>query len=75
VQAIRPFFSAAGSRENTGAPWLPEDRVLIEPHMEAARTRVGEATWHEEREKGRSMTLGQAVGHALEGVGDHEAQD
>jgi len=44
--------------------------VLIEPHIDAARARLDEAAWRKEWEKGRSMTLDQAVGHALEGVKD-----
>jgi hypothetical protein len=69
-KAARLWGAAPGSREDPGAPWLPEDRELIEPHIDAARTRLEEATWREEWEKGRSMTLDQAVGYALEGGGD-----
>ncbi len=38
---------------------------MIEPHIDAARTRLEEAVWQEERGKGRSMTLDQAVEYAL----------
>ena len=69
-KAARLWGAAAGSREDPCAPWLPEDRELIEPHIDAARTRLEEATWREEWEKGRSMNLDQAVGYALEGGGD-----
>jgi hypothetical protein len=56
----------AGYREATGAPWLLEERAIIEPRIDAARSRLEEAVWQEEWEKGRSMTLDQAVGYALE---------
>jgi hypothetical protein len=43
---------------------------MIEPHIDAARTRLDEATWQEEWEEGRSMTLDQAVDYVLESVDD-----
>jgi hypothetical protein len=66
----RAVGAAAGSREAIGAPWIPDERAMIEPHIEAARTRLDEAIWREEWEKGRSMTLDQAVGYALQGSGE-----
>jgi hypothetical protein len=39
---------------------------MIEAYIDAARTRLEEATWRKEWEKGRSMTLDQAVDYALE---------
>ena len=69
-RAARIWGAAAGFREDTGAPWIPEERVMIEPRIEAAHNRLNEATWHEAWEKGRSMTLDQAVSYALEGVRD-----
>jgi predicted ATPase/class 3 adenylate cyclase len=68
--AARLWGVAAASREVTDIPWMPEERAMIEPHIDAARTRLDEATWQEEWEKGRSMPLDQAVSHVLEGVGD-----
>ena len=69
-RAARIWGAAAGYREATGAPWVPEERELIEPHLEAARTRLDRAAWEEEWERGKSMTLDQTVGYALESVGD-----
>jgi hypothetical protein len=43
---------------------------MIEAHVDAARSRLEEAAWQEEWKKGRSMTLDQAVGYALEDVRD-----
>jgi ATP/maltotriose-dependent transcriptional regulator MalT len=69
-RAARLWGAAAGFREAIGAPWIPDERAMIEPHIEAARTRLDEAIWREEWEKGRSMTLDQAVGYALQGSGE-----
>jgi len=38
----------------------------MEPRIDAARSPLEEAVWQEEWEKGRSMTLDQAVGYALD---------
>jgi predicted ATPase/class 3 adenylate cyclase len=65
-RAARLWGGVAGYREATGAPWLLEERAIIEPRIDAARSRLEEAVWQEEWEKGRSMTLDQAVGYALE---------
>jgi predicted ATPase/class 3 adenylate cyclase len=70
-RAARLWGAAVGSREATGIPWLPEERAMIEPHTDAARARLDGLSWQEEWEKGRSMTLDQAISYALEGVGDH----
>ena len=64
-RAARLWGGVAGYRDATGAPWLLEERAIIEPHIEAARTRLDEAVWQEEWEKGRSMTLDQVVEFAL----------
>jgi predicted ATPase/class 3 adenylate cyclase len=65
-RAARLWGAVAGYRDATGAPWIPEDRAMIEAHIDAARTRLEEATWREEWEKGRSMTLDKAVDCALD---------
>jgi predicted ATPase/Tfp pilus assembly protein PilF len=64
-RAARLWSAVAGYRDATGAPWIPEERAMIEAHIDAARPRLEEATWREEWEKGRSMTLDQAVEYAL----------
>ena len=43
---------------------------MIEPRIDAARTRLDGAAWEEEWERGRSMSLDQTVDYALEGVGE-----
>jgi predicted ATPase/class 3 adenylate cyclase len=65
-RAAQLWGAVAGYRDATGAPWIPEERAMIEAHIDAARPRLEEATWREEWEKGRSMTLDQAVEYALE---------
>jgi hypothetical protein len=69
-KAARLWGGVAGYRDATGAPWLLEERAIIEPHIDAARASLEETTWREEWEKGRSMTLDQAVSHALEATGE-----
>jgi ATP/maltotriose-dependent transcriptional regulator MalT len=65
-RAARLWGVVAGYREATGAPWIPEERAMIEAHIDAARTRLDEEAWEEEWESGRSMTLDQGVDYALE---------
>ena len=44
-RAARLWGAAAAYREATGAPWIPEERAMIEPHIDAARSRLEEAAW------------------------------
>jgi hypothetical protein len=69
-RAARIWGGVEGYRDARDIPWAPDEREMIEPHIDAARTRLDEAAWEEEWERGRSMTLDQTVGYALEGVGD-----
>ena len=75
LKAVRLWGVAAASREATDIPWMPEERAMIEPHIDAARARLDEATWREQWEKGRSMPLDQAVSHVLEASGDSVVQE
>ena len=65
-RAARLWGAATGSREATGVPWLPDEREMIEPHIDTARTRLDEPYWKEEWEEGRAMTLEDAIAYALE---------
>jgi hypothetical protein len=65
-RAARIWGGVEGYRDARGIPWAPDERQMIEPHIEAARTRLDGAAWEEEWERGRSMTLDQTVGYALE---------
>jgi hypothetical protein len=59
-----------GYRDARDLPWAPDEREVIEPHIDAARTRLDGAAWEKEWEKGRSMTLDQTVDYALEDSGE-----
>jgi predicted ATPase/class 3 adenylate cyclase/Tfp pilus assembly protein PilF len=69
-RAARIWGGVEGYRDVRGVPWSPDEREMIEPHIEAARTQLDGAAWEEEWERGRSMSLDQTVGYALEGVGE-----
>ena len=73
-RAARLWGAAAGSREVTGVPWLLEERAMIEPHIEAARSRLDELSWQGEWENGRVMSLDQAVSYALEASGERATE-
>src|SRR5919112_747508 len=68
-RAARIWGGVEGYRDARGVPWPPDEREMIEPHIEAARTRLDGAAWEEEWERGRLMSLDQTVSYALEGVG------
>src|SRR5215211_2271922 len=69
-RAARIWGGVEGYRDARDIPWAPDEREMIEPRIEAARTRLDGAAWEEEWERGRSMSLDQTVGYALEGSGD-----
>jgi predicted ATPase/class 3 adenylate cyclase len=73
-RAARIWGGVEGYREARGIPWPPDEREMIEPRIEAARTRLDGAAWEQEWERGRSLTLDQTVGYALEGVGDRAVE-
>jgi predicted ATPase/class 3 adenylate cyclase len=73
-RAARLWGAAAAFRGVNNIPWLAEEREMIEPHIEAARTRLEEAIWHEEWKQGRAMSLDQAVGYALEASGERTTE-
>ena len=54
-------------RESTGAQLADAERTLNQPHLDAARSRLGDATWEELLAEGRSMTLERAMAYALGG--------
>jgi len=72
--AARIWGGVAGYREATGSPWLPEERTIIEPHIDAARSRLDEADWTKAWEEGRAMTLDQTVGYVLEAFGERAVE-
>ncbi len=66
------FGAAEGLLEVLGAPvytYYKPDPSLYERTMSITRSRLGEAAFEEERERGRAMTFEQAVGYALQDYG------
>ena len=60
-RAARLWGAAQAWREATGAQLADADRALNQPHLDAARSRLGDATWEELLAEGRSMTLERAM--------------
>ena len=69
-RAARIWGGVEGYRDARDIPWAPDEREMIEPRIDAARTRLDRAAWEEEWERGRSMTLDQTVHYALEDSGE-----
>jgi predicted ATPase/class 3 adenylate cyclase len=65
-RAARIWGAVEGYRDARDIPWAPDEREMIEPRIDAARTRLDEADWTMAWEEGRAMTLDQAVDYALE---------
>jgi hypothetical protein len=69
-RAARIWGGVEGYRDGGGIPWAPDEREIIEPHLEAARSRLDGAAWEEEWQRGRSMGLDRTVEYALQGVAE-----
>ena len=65
ARAALLWGAAEASRDDTGIALPPGDRALHEPHLSAARSRVGEAVWEELLAEGRAMSLKEAAEYAL----------
>jgi tetratricopeptide (TPR) repeat protein len=74
-RAARIWGGVEGYRDARDIPWAPDEREMIEPRIEAARTRLDGAAWEEEWERGRSMSLDQTVDYALEGSGERAREE
>jgi tetratricopeptide (TPR) repeat protein len=74
-RAARIWGGVEGYRDARGVPWAPDEREMTEPRIEAARTRLDEAAWEQEWERGRSMSLDQTVHYALESVADRAVEE
>ena len=70
-RAAQIWGATAGFRGATGVNPGRDERELIGPHKAAARARLDKAAWNQEWERGRSLTLDQAVDYALDGVAEH----
>ncbi|HEY6712996.1 MAG TPA: tetratricopeptide repeat protein [Rubrobacter sp.] len=64
-RAARLWGAAEVLREASGFPQPPDDKRVLEPFLETARSRLDEAAFQAAWEEGRAMTEEQAVGYAL----------
>jgi predicted ATPase/DNA-binding SARP family transcriptional activator/DNA-binding CsgD family transcriptional regulator len=71
IRAARLWGAAEAAREVTGVALPPPERALHEPHLAAARSRLGETTWEEGLAEGRSMSLEVAAEYVLSEEADH----
>jgi DNA-binding CsgD family transcriptional regulator len=65
ARAARLWGMAGALREAIDVPWWSAERLLHEPQLVAARSRVDEATWETAWAEGRDMGLEEAVEYAL----------
>jgi predicted ATPase/DNA-binding SARP family transcriptional activator/DNA-binding CsgD family transcriptional regulator len=71
-RAARLWGAAEALREASGFSQPPDDKRVLEPFLEAARSRLDEAAFQAAWEEGRAMTETQAVEYALS---EEEEQD
>ena len=64
-RAARLWGAAEALREASGFSQPPDDKRVLEPFLEAARSRLDEAAFQAAWEEGRAMTEEQAIGYAL----------
>jgi predicted ATPase/class 3 adenylate cyclase len=65
ARAARLWGAVESALQVIGATWTPEDLARDEPYLDAARSRLGEATWEAALAEGRNMTLEEAIEYAL----------
>jgi len=65
-RAARLWGAAEALREAIGIPQPSEDKRMLEPFLEGARSRLDEAAFQAAWEEGRTMTEEQAIALALE---------
>jgi non-specific serine/threonine protein kinase len=65
VRAARLWGAAGALREANGIPWMSAERLLHEPQLIAARSRVDEVLWGAGFAEGKAMGLEKAVEYAL----------
>jgi predicted ATPase/DNA-binding SARP family transcriptional activator/DNA-binding CsgD family transcriptional regulator/Tfp pilus assembly protein PilF len=64
-RAARLWGAAEALREASGFSQPPDDKRVLEPFLETARSRLEEAAFQAAWEEGRAMTEEQAIGYAL----------
>jgi len=67
-RVARLFGAAETLRESVGYRQAPRERALRQPFLDAARSRLEEATWEAALAEGRAMTFEDAITYALEGA-------
>jgi predicted ATPase/DNA-binding SARP family transcriptional activator/DNA-binding CsgD family transcriptional regulator len=72
-KAARLWGAAEALREASGFTQPPDDKRVLEPFLEAARSRLDEATFQAAWEEGRAMTEERAVGYALSEEAERDA--
>jgi DNA-binding CsgD family transcriptional regulator len=65
VRAARLWGMAGALREAIAVPWWNAERLLHEPQLLAARSRMDEASWETALAEGRNMGLEEAVEYGL----------
>jgi DNA-binding CsgD family transcriptional regulator len=65
LRAARLWGAAGTLREATGIPWGPVERLLHEPQLTAARSRLDQAAWDAAFKEGQAMTFEEAVEYAI----------
>jgi predicted ATPase/DNA-binding SARP family transcriptional activator/DNA-binding CsgD family transcriptional regulator len=72
-RAARLWGAAEVLREASGLSQPPDDKRVLEPFLEAARSRLEKAAFQAAWEEGRAMTEEQAVAYALSEKEEQEA--
>jgi DNA-binding CsgD family transcriptional regulator len=65
LRAARLWGAAAALCKDTGVTWASAERMLHEPQLLAARSRIHQAIWEAGFAEGQAMGLEEAVGYAL----------
>jgi DNA-binding CsgD family transcriptional regulator len=65
LRAARLWGAAGALREETGVQWALAERMLHEPQLATARTRIDRAIWETGFGEGKVMGLEEAVEYAL----------
>jgi len=73
AKAARLSGAAEALREASGFSQPPDDKRVLEPFLEVARSRLDEAAFQAAWEEGRAMTEEQAIGYALSEEGKRDA--
>jgi non-specific serine/threonine protein kinase len=67
------LWGAVEAMRTVSRPWSSTERMLHEPLLAAARSRLDEATWEAAFSEGKAMTLEEAVEYALSDDGEADA--